>query len=157
LVESVAYADYIDLAPKSSAEETIELAEKYGVERNYFLYPDVWFGAVIYCKDKGLRLPTMLEIIAITEAIYGPLKYCRIECTFPPQYTTGCCDYSSSLTVKNTELKNWLNTANAWGGAFWSAAQRKKGYGHSFVRYIPHGSQAVNQNNHYGFGAICVK
>ena len=135
LVESVDYSVLDTVAPQSAEEETAEFLAKYGIQNVCSYYPDYWAGAMKYCQDKGLRLPTMQELISISEAVYGTDHAdCTSSCGSSGQ--TGCCDYDS-LTAANIELLNFLKSgtqsATSITGYFylWSSAE-----GSSYSAYI---------------------
>ena len=115
LVESVDYTAFESVSPQSAAEETTEFLSTYGIANaaSSGYYPDYWAGAMKYCQDKGLRLPTMDELHSIMNVVYGTNKTCTTKCNnVNSQYVgaqTGKCDFSS-LTVANTELWNFLQS-----------------------------------------------
>ena len=122
LVESVGYSDFEELSPKSAAEETEEFCRKYGIANPIAVeYPDAWAGAMKYCQDKGLRLPTVEELISIANAVYTPSYICTDECNnINYEYVgaqTGCClGTVISVSTQNSELWNWITSGTIENG-----------------------------------------
>ena len=131
LVESVDYTAFESVTPQSAAEETTEFLSTYGIANVSSEYPDRWAGAMKYCQDKGLRLPTMDEYISIMNVVYGTNNTCTKACNnVNSQYVgaqKGCCDFYD-LTVANTELWNFLGSNSTTTSvtiaiALWSSAE----------------------------------
>ena len=128
LVESVNYTAYESISPQSAEEETDEFLTQYGIVDVSSEYPDYWAGAMKYCQDKGLRLPTMDELVSIMNVVYGTSKTCEDYCSGTSSDKTGCCTYSA-LTLANQSLFDFL--APTGSAYLWSSAEYSSGNAHS--------------------------
>ena len=165
LVESVDDSVFGSSAPQSAAEETTEFLSTYGIANTASEYPDLWAGAMKYCQDKGLRLPTMDELVSIMNVVYGTNNTCTTACNnVNSQYVgaqTGKCDFSS-LTVANQSLRNFLgsnSTTTSVTSVFylWSSAEDSY-YGPYFRSFFSdYSSHDRNDRNVNHPRALCVR
>ena len=168
LVESVDYTTFETVTPQSASDETSEFLSTYGITEVSSEYPDFWAGAMKYCQDKGLRLPTMDELHSIMNTVSGTSKTCTTACNnINSQYTgaqTGCCNYYYGLTITNTELWNFLNsgtpsTSIEGSFALWSSAETSNSSAH--IRIFTGGGSMFSGNGRNGntdnTRALCVK
>ena len=56
----------------ANIEETEEFLTKYNIPTVSDQFPDYWAGAMKYCQDKGLRLPTVADYEKISAAMMQP-------------------------------------------------------------------------------------
>ena len=168
LVESVDYTAFESVSPQSAAEETTEFLSTYGIANaaSSGYYPDYWAGAMKYCQDKGLRLPTMDELHSIMNVVYGTNNTCTEACyNSNSQYVgaqTGCCMFGDAIAASNIELLNFLgsnSTTTSVTSIFylWSSAENSGSY--AYTRDFGSADSYFDSNIRGDFGprALCVK
>ena len=103
LVESAPFQSYSALAPQSPDEEDDNFLATYGITTaaEEAFCPDYWAGAIKYCKDKGLNIPTMEELLSIRKAIYGREDF------------NDAYYYYENLSIANQSLYNFVTTGTS--------------------------------------------
>ena len=162
LVESASASDYESAAPATAADETDGFLLKYGITNKGSNYPSYWAGAMKYCQDKGLRLPTMDELITILNAVYNTTKTCETACQGSSSSITSCCDFSN-LTISDTALFYWLGSnskeTDAGNAYIYSSDELNSGtsYARDFYTTYSYYVKARHDNPNKNYRALCIK
>ena len=150
-----------------NTDEDSTFLSKYGLVNQATDEKDYWAGAMKYCQDKGLRLPTMDELHSIMNVVYGTSKTCILSCGVAnSQYVgtqTGCCAYIGLLTVANQSLYNFLGSGSSTISVtstfyLWSSAEGSSRYAY----YRSFGTERSDYSNYTRYydgnpRALCVR
>ncbi len=138
-----------------AGEETEEFISKYGLQKKSGIADDYWAGAMVYCQDKGYKLPTIAQFEEIAKKLYIDSGVCTEPTSISGDYQATICDVSEL-----TALPLWQAITN--GGANSISLWTNEVYdGHNKNAYRSHfnisSRNCYSNERNYQFNAICIE